>query len=121
MEIKEEDVNALALMVLSVLRDTPEFGTTAHLAYTLSRKDFNRIIDMFGGQTIRIPTREDVNKALSSIIYYHSKYIRGRSDYSAIRDSHLTVKQVTELRPYLEKIDYIMNHFSGEYDGDSKS
>lgn len=118
---QDEDMLALALMVLSVLRDTDEYGAITHLAYALNRKDFFNLIDMYGGTTLRIPTHDEVDLALRSLMFYYWYYIKHMSlNVARIRsgfgyryglEDEVAIKRIEK---YLEKIDYVVKHFKGK-------
>ena len=109
--MNNQDLNAFALMVLGVLKDTPEFGVSAYMAYLLNREDFDKMLDVYGGLTVRIPTREEFNKALSAIVYYHSRVIMGHNKSRSLRESHLTSSDLRDLESHLDKIDNLMKYF----------
>ena len=107
-----KDLNALALMVLSVLRDTPEFGSVSRLTYIMGRDDFDRLIDLYGGQTLYIPTRHEVNVALKAILYYYYRQICKNKKNTAAEKSHITsMDEFRTIDGYIDRIDYLMRHF----------
>lgn len=114
----ERDINAFALMMLSLLRDTPEFGATASLAYILNREDFDNLIDMFGGQTFRVPTRDEVRRALGAIMYYHYREVQHRNKVTALRESGLSIEDLPYIESHLDQIKYMVKHFEAQDDED---
>ena len=60
----------MALALLHVLRDEGSYTDTSRLALILDEDNFDRLIDNCGGMTITIPTRDEVNRALKSLVYY---------------------------------------------------
>ena len=62
----DEGLYSLAMMFLYILKDDPEYAALSQLSYILDRKNFDKFIDYFGGSTIKVPTREEVNSAFKS-------------------------------------------------------
>lgn len=95
-------------MVLSMLRDTPEFAATAHLTQVLDRENFNRLIDTMGGMRIAIPTRDEYNLALKSILFCYYHDVRGMDEEKAREMGNIDKSTWYSLAPYTEKVSRLL-------------
>lgn len=110
-DFPEKDINALTLMILSVLRDTPEFRSLAHLAYILTRDDFDKLIDICGGMTLTIPTREEFERSLRAIVYYYYRKVYRYSKVQALDKSGLSLIDLNSVEGHLKQIGKVMKSF----------
>lgn len=62
--LSKDDTYSTMLLLLSAVKDNPNYTTLSELPYVLDRENFLNFIEFFGGQTITIPTK---NELLSSI------------------------------------------------------
>lgn len=79
--LKTTDVYSLLLFCLYKMTDNPEYSTLSELVYVLDRKNFLRLIEYFGGMTIRIPEKEELETLLSALEIYKKVDIEGE-DYT---------------------------------------
>lgn len=103
-----EGVYSMALMLLYVLKDNDKFSDIAPLALMLDRDNFDKLIDYYGGMDIHIPTRDEVNSALKSLVYYQSKYLDGKS---ILESRKLSGVSTEELRQVNRKASAIRDYF----------
>ena len=69
-KLSKKDVYSLLLFVLFKCRDIPELATISKLVYLLDEENFLKLIKYFSGQTITIPTIEDIRKLIYLLIMY---------------------------------------------------
>lgn len=69
-KLKEMDVYSLILFALFKLRDIPEYSAISELAYVLDRKNLLKLCEFFGGTTITIPTIDELESIVYSLILY---------------------------------------------------
>lgn len=65
-----KDLYTLSLFLLWKMSDIPEYSTTAQLAYILDKKSLLNICDFLGGQTIKIPTTQELIDMFYTIEMY---------------------------------------------------
>lgn len=77
MPIKEEltkltkiDIWSLMLFVLYNFQKIPEYSGISELAYILDQKNLLKLCEYFGGQTIRIPTIDELRTMLYALLLY---------------------------------------------------
>lgn len=111
----EKDAYAISLILLSILKDRPAYMTTSHLIMAVDRQNFDRLIDTFGGMTFTVPTRDEVNLALKSLLYFQLRYIQGRNQADSLKESGLTLEQMSEVDRYYSEIESVMNSISEDF------
>ncbi len=68
--LKERDVYSLGLFCLYKLIGTPEYSSVSELAYILDKKNLLNLCEYFGGQTITIPTMDELENLIYSLLLY---------------------------------------------------
>lgn len=82
---REDDMYSIAMMSLYLLRNKPQYNVLSELSYTLDKENFLNFISVFGGTTITVPTREEVEEQLKVIMYYYYLDIEGLTPEEACR------------------------------------
>jgi hypothetical protein len=77
MKIKENlltlhdmDIWSLILFVLYKLKDIPEYSTISEMAYVLDKDNLLKLCEYFGGITIKIPTIDELELLIYSLVLY---------------------------------------------------
>ena len=68
--LKEIDIYSLILFALFKLKDIPEYATLSELAYILDKDNLLKLCEYFGGMTITIPTIDELESIVYSLILY---------------------------------------------------
>lgn len=69
-KLKEMDTYSLILFALYKLRDIPEYSSISELAYVLDKKNLLKLCEFFGGITLTIPTIEELESLVYSLVLY---------------------------------------------------
>ena len=110
--LKKIDVYSLMLFVLYQVKDIPEYATLSELVYVLDQKNLYRLLDYFGGVTIRIPTKQELQVVINALLLY--QYINiGNMNYAlAIKKlDDVSSTQLKEIKSIYKKICEIMENF----------
>lgn len=67
-ELDKKDIYSLILFCLYKLKNNPNYSTLSELIYVLDNENFIKFINYYGGQTITIPTINDLNNILTSLL-----------------------------------------------------
>lgn len=77
MKIKENlltlndiDVWSLILFVLYKIKDIPEYSTLSEMAYILDKDNLLKLCEYFGGITLTIPTIDELEILIYSLVLY---------------------------------------------------
>ena len=100
----DSDIYYMALALLHILRSEGSYTDTSRLALILDEDNFDRLIDNCGGMTITIPTREEVNLSLKSLIYYQLTTTYHLSNKEALEKSGLSVVDATKVKAKSRRI-----------------
>lgn len=68
--LKERDLYSLSLFCLYKLIPVPEYSSLSELVYILDKPNFLNLCEYFGGQTIKIPTIEELQNTVYSLLLY---------------------------------------------------
>lgn len=98
------DIYYMALALLHVLRNEGSYTDISRLALILDEDNFNKLIDNCGSMTITIPTRDEVNRALKSLIYYQLVYMYHLSNKEALEESGVSLVDATKVQSMSRRI-----------------
>ena len=125
MKIKENlltlhdmDIWSLILFVLYKIKDIPEYSTISELAYVLDKDNLLKLCEYFGGLTIKIPTIDELELLIHSLVLYQYVNI-DHIDYD--KAIELIGKESIDLRAvksgYLKICEILSKYnFSSRYD-----
>ena len=68
--LKERDFYSLILFSLFKLRDIPEYSALSELAYVLDKDNLLKLCEYFGGMTIKIPTIQELESLVYTLVLY---------------------------------------------------
>lgn len=78
--LKSQDIYSLILFVMYKLVGVPEYSALSELAYVLDKKNLLNLCEYFGGITIRIPTIDELESLMYSLLLY--QYVKiDKMDY----------------------------------------
>ena len=85
-KLKSIDIYSLLMFVLFKVKDVREYSTMSELCYLLDKNDFLKLCEYFGGLTITIPTIEEVESLIMSLLLYQQVDIDGQDYDQAVSD-----------------------------------
>lgn len=77
-KMTEQDVYSILLSFMYDLRKVPEYTTLSELCYLLDVESFMKLLKYFGGQTIKIPTKEEFSDIIQVLLLYQYAEIEKR-------------------------------------------
>lgn len=69
-KLKRLDIWSLMLFILYNFQEIPEYSSISELAYVLDEKNFLKLCEYFGGQTIKIPTIDELELTIYAMLLY---------------------------------------------------
>ena len=69
-KLKQIDIWSLMLFVLYNFQKIPEYSSLSELAYILDQKNLLKLCEYFGGQTITIPTIDQLEETVYGMLLY---------------------------------------------------
>jgi hypothetical protein len=101
-KLKSSDILSFILFVLFKLRESNEYSAISELAYILDKENLFRLCEYFGGLTITIPTVDDLETLLNSLLLYKYVDIDQGSFESAFNNLKDTLDKVEIKKCYLK-------------------
>lgn len=69
-KLKELDVYSLVLFALFKIKDIPEYSSLAEMVYILDKNSLLKLCEYFGGLTITIPTIDELESLVYSLVLF---------------------------------------------------
>ena len=110
--LKMDDTFSLILFVLYKLRDVKEYSAISELAYILDKDSLLDLCEYFGGVTIRIPTVDELESIVNSLLMYQYINIDGMSYNEAIKKIGFESHQLRKIKKDYNKICTILEGYS---------
>lgn len=82
--LKEVDIYSMLLFVLYKMKDIDEYSVLSELAYVLDKQNLLNLCEYFGGITLKIPTIDELESILNSLVLYQYIEIEGMSYDEAV-------------------------------------
>lgn len=76
-KLKMNDTYSLLLFILYRIRGLKEYSTLSELVYVLDRDNLLNLCEYFGGLTIKIPTIDELDSIVDSLLLYQYVNIDG--------------------------------------------
>lgn len=81
-----KDIYSLILFALYRLKDDPKYSTLGELIYLLDNESFARFINFFGGETISVPTIDEIRGVLNAIVFYERQVNTDLSEADILKE-----------------------------------
>lgn len=111
-KLNEVDSYSLILFVLYKLKDIPEYSAISELAYVLDKDNLLRLCEYFGGLTIRIPTIDEFEEIIHSLLLYQYVDIDGKSFDEALRLLGNRATDIRIIKKNYNKIKQILENYT---------
>ena len=119
MAIKEElkklnkiDIWSLMLFVLFNFQKIPEYSSISELAYILDEKNMLRLCEYFGGQTIKIPTIDELETTLYAMLMYQYIDVEKMSEADAVTLMNIDPDIIKSIKSIYKNIKTVLNRYS---------
>ena len=110
--LKMTDTFSLILFVLYKIRDVSEYSTISELAYILDKDALLDLCEYFGGLTIKIPTIEEIESIINSLLLYQYINIDGYSYDEAVDKIGFDSFQLRKIKKDYNNICSILSDYS---------
>ena len=75
--LKQADFYSILLFALYKMNEIPEYSSLSQMAYVLDQKNLLNFFEYFGGQTIKVPTIQEMESLVYSLLLYQYVKIDG--------------------------------------------
>lgn len=111
-KLKTMDVFSLLLFILYKVRDIDEYSTISELAYVLDKDNLLKLCEYFGGLTITIPTIDELENIINSLLIYQYVNIDGYEYKDAVKKIGFDSCELRKVKKEYNKIVSILDKYS---------
>ena len=111
-KLKTMDVFSLLLFILYKIRDIEEYSTISELAYVLDKENLLRFCEYFGGITLTVPTIDELENIINSLLIYQYVNIDGYEYKEAIKKIGFDSCELRKIKKEYNKIVTILDKYS---------
>lgn len=110
--LKMTDTFSLILFVLYKIRDIEEYSTISELAYILDKDALLNLCEYFGGISIRIPTIEELESIINSLLLYQYINLDGYTYNEAVEKIGFDSFQKRKIKKDYNRVCSILSEYS---------
>lgn len=110
-ELDKKDIYSLMLFILYRLKEIPEYSTLSELVYILDNENFIKLINYYGGKTIRIPKVDELSTILNALLVYEREQNTDLSLSDIFKDIGINKKEIPEIMKILQLIPQLMDDY----------
>lgn len=107
-KLKKKDIYSLILYILYKFKDIPEYSSLSELAYILDKDSLLKFLQYFGGTTIQVPTIEEFEDVVYTLLLYQCINIENLNYEAALKMLDLPKKRLKKVKDmYVDSIKII--------------
>lgn len=110
-ELDKKDIYSLILFILYRLKEIPEYSTLSELVYILDNENFIRLINYYGGKTIRIPKVDELSTILNALLVYEREQNTDLPLSEIFNDIGISKKEIPEILKILQLIPQLIDNY----------
>ena len=110
-ELDKKDIYSLILFILYRLKEIPEYSTLSELVYILDNENFIKLINYYGGKTIRIPKIDELSTILNALLVYEREQNTDLPLSDIFKDIGINKKEIPEIMKILQLIPQLMSDY----------
>lgn len=110
-QLDKKDIYSLILFILYKLKEAPEYATLSELVYILDNENFIKLINYYGGKTIKIPTLSELSNVLNALVVYERQQNTDQKLTEILNDLEIEDRNKSEVIAALSKISSIMEEY----------
>ena len=110
-KLKEVDIWSLMLFVLYNFQKIPEYSTLSELAYIVDEKTLLKLCEYFGGQTITIPTIDQLEETIYAMLLYQYTDIEHIPFDEALLLLRVNKNQEKSIKNCYKTLKYVLSNY----------
>ena len=110
-KLKVDDVYSIMLFVLFKIRDIPEYSALSELSYVLDKNNLLKLCEYFGGLTITIPTIDELESLIYSLLIYQYVDLDGMEFDEAINKIKFKINVNKHIKEDYLKLKEVLNQY----------
>ncbi len=99
----------LILFALYKLSKDENYSTLSLLAYTLDKDNFLKLVETFGGTTIKIPTKQELSLIVTTLILYQKLNLEQKEINEVLKDLDLKNISIASLLSLYEELNNLLD------------
>ena len=111
LNVKELDIYSLILFALFKLRNIPDYAVLSELVYILDKNSLLKLCEYFGGLTLQIPTIEDLESLVYSLLLYQYIDIDNMEYDDAVKLLGAESKDLRKVKSDYQKLSSILSEY----------
>lgn len=109
--LKKSDIYSMLLFILYKVENIEEYSTASQLVYILDQKNFLKLCNYFGGTTIRIPTVEELEIMLYSLLLYQKVNIENEDQKTILNSFNLQNYELKKIRKFYNRLCEVLDEY----------
>jgi len=112
-QLSKADIYSLMLFAMYKVNEAPEYAALSQLAYIVDKDNLLRLCQYYGGQTISIPTVEELESFLTALLLFQQVDIEHQDYDLAVKklvakgtDSDILVRNYKIVRELLKNYNF---------------
>lgn len=110
--LKNSDFYSLILFVLYKVKDIPDYAALSELVFLLDKDSLLKLCEYYGGLTITIPTIDELESIVKSLLMYQMIDIEGKSYEDALTVIGYDSSDRRKAKSDYLKVKDVMNNYS---------
>ena len=110
-KLKEVDIWSLMLFVLYNFQKIPEYSSLSELAYIVDEKTLLKLCEYFGGQTITIPTIDQLEETIYAMLLYQYTDIEHIPFDEALLLLRVNKNQEKSIKNCYKALKYVLSNY----------
>ena len=110
-KLKEVDIWSLMLFVLYNFQKIPEYSSLSELAYIVDEKTLLKLCEYFGGQTITIPTIDQLEETIYAMLLYQYTDIEHIPFDEALLLLRVNENQEKSIKNCYKTLKYVLSNY----------
>ena len=112
--LKQQDIYSLLLFAVYKLMGTNEYSSLSELVYVVDKPNLLNLCEYFGGQTIKIPTIDQLEELVYALLLYQYVHIDKMDYEEAIKLIGHESKELRGVKKNYRKLCEVLDKYSFE-------
>ena len=111
-KLKQVDIWSLMLFVLYNFQKLPEYSALSELAYILDKQNLLKLCEYFGGQTLTIPTIDQLEETIYAMLLYQYIDIEHIDEKQALTLLHVDKSKEKMIKNCYNSLKYVVTNYN---------
>lgn len=110
-KLNELDIWSLMLFVLYNFQKIPEYSTLSELVYILDKNHLLKLCEYFGGQTIKVPTIDQLEETILGMLLYQYIDVENIPEKEAIELLRVDKSKEKVIKACYKSLKYVLSTY----------